>query len=341
MLAGDGNEAHTTAMTIKVLITGGGGPGTIEALRSLKALGDYELITADAMAASAGVVFASRSYTVPFGADPLFEDALREILRREQPDFIIPLVDEEIPKVHRLVRTEWPRLGVLTPTLEFCELVLDKWTMAQAMSLRGLAVAASWVASEAGAATYPAIVKPRTGRGSRGLAFLDGPADLERYLAAAAEPADRYLVQERLIGREFTTSVVVALDGTLLAVVPKEAVDKRGITQIGVTRDVPAIDDLCRAIASQLDPRGPFNVQLILSADGVPRVIEINPRYSTTMALTIAAGVNEVDAVLRHARGMDPGRLTFEPDLMMIRYTDQVYVKEADWHPIDLRAPRA
>jgi predicted ATP-grasp superfamily ATP-dependent carboligase len=69
-------------------------------------------------------------------------------------------------------------------------------------------------------------------------------------------------------------------------------------------------------------------------------VIEINPRYSTTMALTLASGVNEVDAVLRHARGEDPGPLTFEPDLMMLRYTAQVYVKEHDWAPIDLRVKR-
>jgi carbamoyl-phosphate synthase large subunit len=76
-------------------------------------------------------------------------------------------------------------------------------------------------------------------------------------------------------------------------------------------------------------------VQLIL--DGTPRVIEINPRYSTTMALTLASGVNEVDAVLRHHRGEDPGQLTFTPDLMMLRYTGQIFVKESEWRPIDLR----
>jgi hypothetical protein len=58
------------------------------------------------------------------------------------------------------------------------------------------------------------------------------------------------------------------------------------------------------------------------------------------MALTLAAGVNEVDAVLRHARGEEPGQLTFEPDLMMLRYTAQIYVKEQDWAPVDLRASR-
>jgi carbamoyl-phosphate synthase large subunit len=209
--------------------------------------------------------------------------------------------------------------------------------MAQALVEHGLSVARTWLASDAGGATYPAIVKPRRGRGSRGLAFLDNSDDLKRYLASASLPADQYIVQDRIVGPEFTTSVVVALDGTLLSIVPKEAAEKRGITQVGITRAVPVIDELCRAITKALEPHGPYNVQLILGGDGVPRVIEINPRYSTTMALTLASGVNEVDAVLRHARGEDPGQLTFVPDLMMLRYTAQIYVQERDWAPVDLR----
>jgi carbamoyl-phosphate synthase large subunit len=258
-------------------------------------------------------------------------------VRRERPDYIIPLVDEEIPKVHRFVREEVPDLTIVGPTLEFSELVMDKWEMAKALAAHGLAVARTWLASDAAAATYPAIVKPRHGRGSRGLAFLDSAADLRAYLGAAAKDADQYIVQERLGGPEFTTSVVVGLDGKLLAIVPKEAADKRGITQVGITRTMPAIDALCRAITAKLDPRGPYNVQSLFGPDGAPRVIEINPRYSTTMALTLASGVNEVDAVLRHARGEDPGQLTFTPDLMMLRYTAQIYVKESEWQPIDLR----
>jgi carbamoyl-phosphate synthase large subunit len=326
--------------SIKVFFTGGGGAGTIEAVKALKALGGYEVITADATPTSAGFAWADRSYVIPFGADDTFIDALREILTRERPDFIVPLVDEEIPKVHRFVREEMPELRIVGPSLEFSEAVLDKWEMARALTSHSLSVARTWLASDAASATYPAIVKPRRGRGSRGLAFLETADDLRGYLAAANQPADQYIVQDRLRGREFTTSVVVALDGTLLSIIPKEAVDKRGITQVGITRSVPAIDELCSNITKSIDPRGPYNVQLILGEDGVPRVIEINPRYSTTMALTLAAGVNEVDAVLRHARGEAPGQLTFEPDLMMLRYTAQIYVKERDWAPVDLRATR-
>ncbi len=71
----------------------------------------------------------------------------------------------------------------------------------------------------------------------------------------------------------------------------------------------------------------------MLGDDGVPRVFEINPRYSTTVALTLAAGIDEVDVVIRSALGEDVGELRFEPDLMMLRYTAQVYVKEGEWHP--------
>ncbi len=323
---------------IKVFFTGGSGAATIEVLRSLQALGTYEIVTGDAIAASAGFSFADRSYVLPWGVDDAFITVFREIMQRERPAFVVPQVDEEIPKIHKFVREEMPEIKILTPNATFCDTVLDKWTMAQVLESHGLSVARTWLASNAEKATYPAIVKPRVARGSRGLAYLEGPADLARYLNEAPKEADHFIVQERLVGREFTTSAVVSLSGPLLAVVPKEAVEKRGITQVGVTRRVPAIDKLCRDITAKLDPRGPYNVQLVLGEDGVPRVFEINPRYSTTTALTVASGVNEVDAVLRDARGEDPGNLEFVPDLMMLRYTAQLYVKESEWRqPIDLR----
>lgn len=319
----------------KLLFTGAGGAGTIEVLRALRAKDRYTLVGCDATTTSVGFTLVDRAYVIPFGASPEFEPAFRSILAHEQPDFVIPLVDEEIPIVHRMVAREFPAARVLAPGLGFCEDTLDKWRMFERLRDVDLPVAPTWLASDAGAATYPAIVKPRTGRGSRGLAFLDSPRDLEAYLAAATQPADRFIVQERLLGREFTTSVVVTLDGRCLAVVPKEAAFKRGITQVGITRSVPAIEQLGRQIQEKMRADGPFNVQLVLCADGVPRVFEINPRYSTTVALTLAAGIDEVDVVIRAALGEDVGPLAFEADLMMLRYSAQVYVKEAEWHPID------
>lgn len=320
---------------VRVLITGGGGAGTVEILRALKAKGNYYLITGDASAYSAGFAFADKAYVLPFGDSAAFPAAIRSIVENERPDFVIPLVDEEISVVHRLAAEEkWRDVRVVAPTPQFCADCLDKWRMFQRLTDAGLPVAPTWLANAARDAEYPAVVKPRTGRGSRGVAYLTGPDDLAKYLAQAPEPADQYIVQKRIFGREFTTSVVTALGGPTLAVVPKEVVVKKGITQVGVTRDVPEIAALGRAIQDALRADGPFNVQLVLDAARVPYVFEINPRYSTTVALTLNAGIDEVAVVIDHALGKPVGPLRFQPDLLMIRYGAQIYVPESEWAPL-------
>ncbi len=318
---------------VRVLMTGAGGAGTIEIIKSLRRAERYEIAVADAGRHSYGFHLADRGYLVPFGADARFAEVFADLIRREQPHFVIPLVDEEIPKVHALVREQFAgQTRVLAPLPAFCELALDKWRMASAMAAAGLSTALTVLTSEVPADfPFPAIVKPRSGRGSRGVATVRSGDELAAYLAKAPGPASQFVLQERLLGREFTTSVVVGLDGELLAVVPKEAVEKRGITQVGVTRRVPAIDDLCARMQAVLQADGPFNVQLILGEDGVPRVFEVNPRYSTTVALTLAAGIDEVDVVMRHALGEPLGPLTYREDFMMLRYSAQLCLPESEW----------
>ena len=124
-------------------------------------------------------------------------------------------------------------------------------------------------------------------------------------------------------------SVTVAADGRTLAVVPKEVVTKRGITMIGVTRRVESIELLCATIQDRLRADGPFNVQLILDDDGRPFVFEINPRFSTTVGLTMAAGVNEPDVVFRNAVRGEEVKIDGYDRLVCMRYWNEVYVPYA------------
>lgn len=320
---------------VRVLLTGGGGAGTIEIIKRLRETGRYYVIAADAARYSGGFAYADKGYVVPLGASAEFESAMRELIERERPRFVVPLVDEEIPIVHDLVDREFSDIvRIVAPRPEFCHLALDKWSTYRSLAAAELPTAHTWLASDAEHCRYPAVIKLRHGRGSRGLAYLTNEQELAEYLERASEKAERYVVQERLTGVEYTTSVVVGLGGPLFAVVPKEVTDKRGITHVGVTREVVEIDRLGREIQERLRADGPFNVQLIMGEDRVPRVIEINPRYSTTVALTLGAGLDEVDAVLRHADGLDPGPLTYRPGVMMIRHYDQVFVDEVEWNRI-------
>lgn len=276
--------------------------------------------------------FADACYVVPMGSDPAYDAVLEGILERERPRFAVPLADEEIPRFHRVISRRFAdEITIVGPRAEFADRMMDKWEATRALEGAGVPVPRTWLGSAAGDAVFPAIIKPRSGRGSRGLAYLESADDLRTYLDRADAPADAFVVQERVMGPEYTVSVVVGLGGPVLAVVPKEVLVKRGITQVGVTRENAAIDRACRGIQERLRADGPFNVQLIMDPAGVPRVIEVNPRFSTTVALTMAAGVPEIEAVIRHAMGEEVGPLPFRPGLMMMRYWAARYVPEDEW----------
>src|SRR5262245_36637125 len=86
----------------KVLLTAAGGSGTLEIISSLKGKKDFRVIGLDASPYSRGLSLCDAGYVVPFAADKRFKQALLDILKKEKPDFIIPLVDEEILLFHEL-----------------------------------------------------------------------------------------------------------------------------------------------------------------------------------------------------------------------------------------------
>jgi carbamoyl-phosphate synthase large subunit len=118
------------------------------------------------------------------------------------------------------------------------------------------------------------------------------------------------------------------------AVVPKEIIDKRGITRIAVTRRQPAIDRLCQTIQERFRADGPFNVQLRLDArDGTPVPFEINPRFSTTITLTQAAGVDELGGLVDVALGRRTGAeaWTWREGVTMVRRTVDMFMQFNDF----------
>ena len=310
-----------------IFMTGGGGAGTIAAAKALKSSGKYKVILGDMDKWSAGLRFADKDFILPAGGDVRFIEVVSGIINEEGVDVFVPLVDEEILKSYEL-KKDFPDLTILLPECRFTKMVLDKWNLVENLRKNGLPYPETLLASDIrDGLEYPRIVKPRVGRGSRNVMEVRNREQIEAYKVLLELSGDGILVQEKIKGKEFTVSVVVNKAGDVLAVVPKEVIYKRGPTILAVTRKSPAIQDLCVQVQEKLGANGPFNVQLVLRDDGVPVIFEINPRYSTTIALTMAAGVNEIDLVLSD-RPFAGELAPFKEDLVMSRYYDQLYFKE-------------
>ncbi|MFC1624237.1 ATP-grasp domain-containing protein [Candidatus Omnitrophota bacterium] len=315
-------------MSIKtILMTGGGGAGTIAATKILKESGKYRVILCDMDEWAAGLKFADKAYVLPAGDDERFIDVVKNIILKENVDVFVPLVDEEILKSYKL-KNEFPDLNILLPEYDFSQMALDKWRLIENLRRFDIPCPKTYLASgPCEDLEYPIIMKPRIGRGSRNMMEIRSREQIEAYKILFDLSEDKILVQEKIKGKEFTISVAVNKDGDVLAVVPKEIIYKRGITIKAVTRQNRGIQDLCLEIQKKLKANGPFNVQLILRSDGLPVIFEVNPRYSTTIALTMAAGVNEID-ILAENQSYSGQLLPFEKNLLMARFYDQLYFKE-------------
>lgn len=315
-------------MTAKhtILVTGAGGAAVTAIIDNLKDAG-WRVVAVDADKYAVGRLSADASYQVPLGNDAGYIAAMVDICRREQVEIVIPLVDEEL-----IPLCESPlAMRCLLPDKQFVRACLDKYMLFHLLQRHGINVPATCSGAEIEwDAPLPCVVKPRTGRGSRGLEFFDDIWGLRHYLRCAKAP-DSLVVQRRIMGAEYTVSVICDKAGTIHGVVPKEIIVKKGITKLAVTRHNQAIDALCRVVQNELHANGPFNVQLMLDERGIPWIFEINPRFSTSTTLTTEAFVDEVVGLV-HERlvGDYPWLRDFREGIVMARRYADTFLTEIE-----------
>ncbi len=309
-------------------MTGAGGAALPFLIRSLQKHG-YRVITADMDPFAGGLFLSDRGFVIPKADDPQFLPVIERICSSEHVDVIIPLVDEELIAVAGLGdRSVIP----LTPRPDFICTCLDKYRLVRTLQEYNLPAPRTVLATDdPGDIGYPCIVKPRTGRGSRDVEMLHNTKEFHDWKARAGNNAGLYILQEYLSGTEYTVSVVAWRDGRVQAVVPKEIISKKGITRLAVSRRNTAIETYCTAIQDHLHADGPFNVQLRCDGEsGQPILFEINPRYSTTVSLTVLAGCEEIHGLIQQAlNGPDAFRFgPWKEGIVLMRNNEDYSVTE-------------
>jgi carbamoyl-phosphate synthase large subunit len=169
---------------------------------------------------------------------------------------------------------------------------------------------------------FPIIVKPRSGAGSRGVRLVHSHAEL-----VALGDDDSLIAQEHLPGEEFSVDVIANADGHVVAAVPRTRtrVDS-GVSIAGRTLRDAELEATATAVAQAIGLTGVANVQLRRDANGVPALLEVNPRFPGAMPLTIAAGVDMPSLALDLALGFDlPETVEFR-ELANVRFLEDVFV---------------
>lgn len=313
----------------RVLVSGASGIVGYGVLRSLRQSRQACFLVGTSMHDdSAAPAFCDVFEHAPPTTAPGYLQWLLATIRRRSIDLLVPGI--EIDVYHWAEHTAEIRATGALPmlnTLGLIDLCRDKWRFYE--RLRQAAVECAIESSlEADFAILserfglPFLLKPRRGYGAMGIVRVSSEHD---FRAHQSEIGD-VLMAQPIVGtddEEFTMSVFGdGHGGHYASMTLRRRLSREGFTDWATVADgtefTPTVDELCRL----LHPLGPTNFQFRRCAKG-PKLLEINPRISSSTSIRTAFGYNEsamaVDYFLEQ-------RLPVQPAVRRgraIRYVDE------------------
>jgi carbamoyl-phosphate synthase large subunit len=315
-------------MSLNVLLTAGARrvPLVQAFQRVLRSSGHGSVIVTDVNPLSPTVYIADRSYPVPLSTDAGYLGAILEICRAERIGLIVPTIDDEMFAFsEHSERFAEAGVRVVVSPLETIAICHDKHTTCRVLIERGVQAAETHLPADLPTdPEFPLLITPRVGRGGVNAFLVRSQRELDFFLDYVPDP----VVQRYLNGPTFTIDMCCSFTGEPISIVPSErVVERAGIVERARTVRDPQLIELGLACAQALAFVGPVNIQCRV-VDGRPVVVEITPRFSGGIPLTIAAGADFPRMLVSMARGRRMPRAIgkFTDNLWMTNYDASVFV---------------
>jgi biotin carboxylase len=187
--------------------------------------------------------------------------------------------------------------------------VKDKFATRQALTAAAIPNCRYEIAHDVGqlpdavaAIGWPCIVKPVDGEASRGVTKVGSDADLAAAITALGDVGSGVLVEEFLVGPEFSVEAISIGHSHHVVAVTKKFIDPRTFVECGHVVPAP-LDDSARTdietyVIRVLDALGfhdcPSHTEIVLTDDG-PRLIETHNRVAGDSILDIARLATGID----------------------------------------------
>lgn len=302
-----------------------------EALHAIEKAHQYGLfVTAlDGNPEAAGLKTADRALVVDISDEKAVIDALRE----ERPDFILTV---PVGRYLTTIGAVNDALGLPGITKEMAVLCTDKFRFHERLRQAGLRNCRCYaVEGEAdltrAALSFPAILKPRYGSGSRGIYMLSDRGQL----AAALQETGRepYILEECVAGEEYGVDGCITKDGFFMILLrKKENTPPPARQAVGYSAVLPGdkfrdqAEAYLRKVTECLGLREClFHADLIRGEEG-PFVIELSARPSGhnlhNLFTPLCTGVDMVEEYIRYRMAKPYRFVPFETKQMMIHYFD-------------------
>ncbi len=306
-----------------VLITGAGAPGTRGTLYALHKNPDsarVRTVGTDIRSDVVGRFLVDRFFQVPAPENPAYPEALLSICQAEGVEVILPQTTREITILSRC-KSDFNSNGiqVMVSDLAAVELANNKWRLLRlfhdlelphpAFHLAETEEQLLQAAETLGYPQRPVIVKSPVSNGMRGLRILredawdarrfieEKPSGLEIALEQLLSILRRgngwpqLLVTEYLPGPEYSVDALIGKEACIAIPRLRKAMHG-GISCDNVLEYRADLTRYTLEAASSIGLQYAIGFQFKLDSEGIPRVLECNPRVQGTMVASTFSGVN-------------------------------------------------
>jgi len=320
-------------MSFTIMRTGVGSSPSISTIKTLQNLG-VKVVGVDSHPLSIGFYFVEVGYCIPKADESEYIPTLLKICKKEKVDAILPAVDEELVVLANH-KDEFEKIGsfVVIPTKEVVDTCFDKLKTYKFFVQNNIPTPISFDALKVNLKeiTYPQIIKPRFGRGGLHVYKINNQKELAFFRRYVNKP----LLQNYIQGQEYTIDILADFNSKVLCVVPRKRLGvESGVSIKGITVYKKEIIDNCIEIVKKLGITGPANIQCFMDKNNKLFFTEVNPRLAGGVALSLAAGSNILVNLVRLLQGQKVEEsLSFEENLLMLRYWEERFIKKDETLP--------
>lgn len=283
---------------LNVLVTGVGaiiGYGIVRSLRLCRY--DVNIVGMDVYHDAVGQKWCDAFLQAAWASDDNYCDFLVDVINKRSIDLVFFGLEQEI---HRICDDPGNLAGYFNKLVlnnkALIGLSRDKWHMSEHLNLNRMDTIKSLISGEYDMIVdmlgLPFIVKPRRSSASKGLTTIHSREDFHYWKAKLGE---NFMAQE-YIGddeHEYTVGVFGLGDGTFSqSIAFSRKLGREGSTVKAQTVDIPELDEEVEKLTALFKPVGPTNFQF-RRHKGEYLLLEVNPRFSSSLSLRTAFGYNE------------------------------------------------
>jgi carbamoyl-phosphate synthase large subunit len=145
------------------------------------------------------------------------------------------------------------------------------------------------------------------------------------------------IIQEFISGTEVNIAALGDGKGNAVSIIPmrKLYITDKGKAWAGITIDDQMLIDLARKFIKATKWRGGCELEIMLTSDRKPYIMEVNPRFPAWIYLTAAAGQNQPASLVRLALGQKVSPFKdYEVGKVFIRYSWDHIIDISEFHMI-------